>query len=137
MKADYEEEYQVYTDQRIFKVTKKVLIAHVDARNIYGLPCHKLYHKRRLNLIWTLFTENVLITADRGEIGYFVEVKVNNTNETIEKTKDFLFVQNLKKIVVSSFTHQKKNFRPRGYKRAEKRVCAWSNRNDQLCFWET
>ena len=35
--------------------------------------------------------EDILVTSDDSEVGYFVEIDLKNPNETREKTKNFPF----------------------------------------------
>ena len=75
---------------------KKVL--YFDANNLYGdsmsqpLPYDEIKYDNNIEL------EDILIIPDDSDIGYFIEVDLKYPNNIKEKTKNFHFVQRIKKL---------------------------------------
>ena len=76
---------------------KKIL--YIDANNLYGhsmsqpLPYDEIKFDKNVKL------EDILNTPDDSDIGYFIEVDLNYSDNMKEKTKQFPFAPGIKKLI--------------------------------------
>ena len=72
--------------------------------------------------------EDVLNTPDDSDIGYFIEVDLKYPDNIKEKTKNFPFAPENKKINPDTLNNYMKEIKPDNYTSTKKLICDWSNK---------
>ena len=109
---------------------KKILFA--DAYYFYGhsrsqsLPYDEIKFDRNVKV------EEILNTPDDKEIGYFLEIDLTYPGNKKEKTKNFPFVPENKKIKPDKFSDYMKTIKPDAYTQAKKQICDWTDKKSFL-----
>ena len=112
---------------------KKIL--YVDSNNLYGhsmsqpLPFDEIKFDNNVTL------EDILLTPDDSDIGYFIEVDLIYPNNIKEKTKNFPFAPVNKKINPDDFNDYIKEIRPETYVQSSKLICDWSDKKNYLVHY--
>ena len=112
---------------------KKIL--YIDANNLYGhsmsqpLPFDEIKFDKNVTL------EDILNTPDDSDIGYFVEVDLTYPNNIKEKTKNFPFCPENKKINPDDFNDYMKEIKPDTYIQNKKLICDWSDKKNYLVHY--
>ena len=83
------------------------------------------------------FDENVklpkiLNTLDDNDIGYFVEVDLKYPDNIKEKSKNFPFAPESKKVNPDNYSDYLKTVKPDAYTQTKKLICDWSDRENCL-----
>ena len=110
-------------------------ILYVDANNLYGhstsqpLPFDELKFDNIVKL------EDILITPDDSNIGYFIEVNLTYPNNIKEKAKNFPFAPVNKKINPDKFSDYMKEIKPDTYIQTKKLICDWSDKKNYLVHY--
>ena len=109
---------------------KKIL--YVDANNLYGhsmsepLPYDEIKFDNDVNL------EDIINTPDDSDIGYFVEVDLKYPDNIKEKTKNFPFAPENKKINPDNFNDYMKEIKSNNYIQTKKLICDRSDKKNYL-----
>ena len=74
--------------------------------------------------------EDILITPDDSDIGYFIEVNLTYPDNIKEKTKYFPFAPVNKKINPAIFNDYMKGIKPDTYTQTKKLICDWSDKKN-------
>ena len=110
-------------------------ILYIDANNLYGwamsesLPYDEIKFDQNVNL------EDILNTPDDSDIGYFIEVDLTYPDNIKEKTKNFPFAPENKKINPDTFNDYMKEIKPDNYTSTEKLICDWSDKKNYLVHY--
>ena len=105
---------------RYVKSDKNNKILYIMANNLYGramsesLPYDKIKLDNNVNL------ENILNSPDDSDIGYFVEVDIKYPDNIKQKTKNFPFAPENKKINPDTFNDYMKEIKPDNYTSTKK-----------------
>ena len=110
-------------------------ILYVDANNLYGhsmsepLPYDEIKFDNNVKL------EDLIKTPDDSDIGYFIEVDINYSDNITEKTKFFRFAPVNKKINPDIFSEYMKKIEPETYNQTKKLICDWSDKKNYLVHY--
>ena len=89
---------------------------------IQPLPYDEIKFDRNVKL------EDILNTPDDSDIGYFVEVDLKYPDNIKERTKNFPFAPENKKINPDDFSDYMKKIKPDNYTQSKKLICDWSDK---------
>ena len=105
---------------------KKLLYA--DATNLYVHSRSPMlpYDENKFQKVICL--EERLNTADDNEIGYFLEVDLKYLDNIKEKTKNFPFCPENKKINPDEYNDYMKKIKPKNYTKSKKLICDWTDK---------
>ena len=79
--------------------------------------------------------EEILITPDDNDIGYFIEVDLTYPDNIKEKTKNFPFAPVNKKIDTDNFSDYMKTIKPDTYTQTSKLICDWTDKKNYLVHY--
>ena len=117
---------------RYIKSDDNKRILYIDANNLYGhsmsqpLPYDEIKFDKNVKL------EDILKTPDDGDIGYFIEVDLKYPDNIKEKTKNFPFCPENKKVNSNDFSDYMKTIKPDTYTQTKKLICDWSDKKNYL-----
>ena len=117
---------------RYIKSNENKKILYIDANNLYGhsmsqpLPYDEIKLDKNINL------EDIINTPDDSDIGYFVEVDLKYPDNIKQKTKNFPFAPENKKINPDTFNDYMKEIKPDNYTSTKKLICDWSDKKNFL-----
>ena len=120
---------------RYIKSDKNKKILYIDANNLYGwamsesLPYDKIKLDNNVNL------EDILNTPDDSDIGFFVEVDLKYPDNIKQKTKNFPFAPENKKINPDNFNGYMNEIKPDTYIQSSKLICDWSDKKNYLVHY--
>ena len=112
---------------------KKIL--YIDANNLYGhsmsqnLPYDEIKFDNDVKL------EDILNTSDDSDIGYFIELDLTYPNKIKQKTKNFPFAPENKKINPDFFNDYMKEIKPDNYTSTKKLIFDWSDKKNYLIHY--
>ena len=120
---------------RYVKSDKNKKILYIDANNLYGWAMSEslLYDKIKLDNNVNL--EDILNTPDDSDIRYFVEVDIKYPDNIKQKTKNFPFATENKKINPDIFNDYMKKIKPDIYTSVKKLICDWSDKKTYLVHY--
>ena len=120
---------------RYVKSDKNKKILYIDANNLYGWAMSESlpYDKIKLNINVNL--EDILNTPDDSDIGYFVEVDLKYPDNIKQKTKNFPFAPENKKINPDTFNEYMKEIKSDNYTPTKKLICDWPDKKNYLIHW--
>ena len=113
-------------------------ILYIDATNLYGhsmsqfLPFDEIELRHGHPDLYMNWLEEILNTPNENEIGYFLEVDLNYRNNIKEKTKNFSFCPENKKLNPDEYHDYFKKIKPKNYRKSKKLICDWSDRKKYL-----
>ena len=120
---------------RYVKSDENKKILYVDANNLYGhsmsqfLPYDEIKFEKDIRL------DIILNTPDDSEIGYFLEVNLKYSDDIKQKTTDFPFCPENKKINPNKYNEYMKSIKPGNYTKSKKLICDWSNKKKYLIHY--
>ena len=83
----------------------------------------------------TVKLEDILNTPDDSDIGYFIELDLKDTNKIKQKTKNFPFAPENKKINPDNFNDYMKEVKPDNYIQTKKLICDFSIKKSYLVHY--
>ena len=108
-------------------------IIYMDATNLYGHSMSRMLPYDEFEIrcghpdVYMKKLEEILNTPDDADIGYFIEVVLKYPDEIKEKTLNFPFAPENKKINPDDFNDYMKKIKPDTYTQTKKFICGWSN----------
>ena len=120
---------------RYVKSDKNGKILYFDANNLYGhsmsesSPYDEIKSDDNVNL------DDILNTLDDSDIGYLIEVDLKYPNNIKEKTKNFPFCPENKKISPDKFSDYMKEVRPDAYVQSSKLICDQFDKQNYLTHY--
>ena len=112
---------------------KKIL--YIDANNLYGHSMSEPLPYDEIKLDKDIKLEDILNTPDDSDIGYFVEVDLEYSDNMKEKTRNFPFAPVNKKINPDKFSDYMKEIKPDTYTQNKKLICDWSDKKNFLVHY--
>ena len=112
---------------------KKIL--YVDANKMYGWVMREYLISDKIKFDKIVKLEDILNTPDDCDIGYFIEVDLNYSDNTKEKTKIFPFAPENKKYNPDDFSYYMKEIIPDTYTQNKKMICDWSDKKNYLTHY--
>ena len=100
---------------RYIKSDKNKEILYIDANNLYGHSMSQYLPYDEIKFNNTVKLEDILNTLDDSDIGYFIEVDLTYPDNIKEKTKNFPFCPEDKKINPDNFNDYMKEIKPDTY----------------------
>ena len=76
--------------------------------------------------------EDIFITSDDSDIGYFVEVDLRYTDEIKEKIKHFPLLQKINYVMKINLCDYMKKIKPDTFTQNKKLICDWTNKMKYL-----
>ena len=116
-------------------------ITYLDATNLYGysmsqfLPCDEIEMWRGHPDLYMNWLEEILNTPDDSEIGYFLEVDLKYPDNIKEKTENFPFCPENKKIDPDKYNDYMKMIKPKNYTKSKKLICDWTDKKKYLIHY--
>ena len=112
---------------RYVKSDRNKKILYIDANNLYGWAMSESLPYDEIKLDTNVELEDILNTPDDSDIGYFIEVCLTYPDSIKEKTKNFPFAPENKKINPDIFNDYMKEINPDNYTQTKKLICDWSD----------
>ena len=112
---------------------KKIL--YIEANNLYGHSMSQYLPYDEIKFDNTVKLEDILNTLDEGDIGYFIELDLTYPNKIKQKTKNFPFAPENKKINPDNFNDYMKEIKPDNYTSTKKLICDWSDKKNYLIHY--
>ena len=116
-------------------------VLYMDATNLYGhsmsqmLPYDKIEMWHGHPDLYMNWLEEILNTPDDNEIGYFLEVDLKYSDDIKEKTKNFPFCPENKKIDPDKYNDYMKKIKPKNYTKSKKLICDWTDKMKYLIHY--
>ena len=79
--------------------------------------------------------EEILITPDDSDIGFFFEVDLRYPDNIKEKTTNFPFCPENKVILKDKYNDYTKKIKPKNYTKAKKLICDWTDNKNYLIHY--
>ena len=117
---------------RYIKSDKNKKILFIDANNLYGWAMSESLPYDEIKLDNNVNLEDIINTRDYSDIGYFVEVDIKYPDNIKQKTKNFPFAPEIKKINPDTFNDYMKEIKPDNYTSIKKLICDWSDKKNYL-----
>ena len=112
---------------------KKIL--YIDANNLYGHSMSQPLPYDEIKFDNTVKLEDILNTPDDSDIGYFIEVDLKYPDNIKQKTMNFPFCPENKKINPDNFSDYMKEIKPDTYTQTKKLICDWSDKKNYLVHY--
>ena len=120
---------------RYVKSDQNKMILYIDANNLYGWAMSESLLHDKVKLDNNVNLEDILNTSDDSDIGYFVEVDIKSPDNIKQKTKNFPFAPENKKINPNTFNDYTKEIKPDIYTQTKKLICDWSDKKNYLVHY--
>ena len=117
---------------RYVKSDKNKKIMYKDANNLYGWVMNEYLPYDEIKFDKNVTSEDKLNTPDNSDFGYFLEVDFTYADNIKEKTKQFPFAPENKKINPDDFSDYMKEITPDTYTQNKKNLCDWSDKKNYL-----
>ena len=118
---------------------KKILYA--DATNLYGHSMSQFLPYDEIEMwhghpdkYWN-WLDKILNTPDDSDIGYFLEVDLKYPDDIKEKTKNFPFCPENKKIDPDKYNDYMKKIKPKNYTKSKKLICDRTDKKKYLIHY--
>ena len=112
---------------------KKIIYA--DAINLYGHSMSEPLLYDEIKLDKNVKIEYILNTPDDSDTGYFIEVDLRYPDNTKEKTRNFPFAPENKKINPDSFADYMKEIKSHTFTQTKKLISDWSDKKNDLVHY--
>ena len=126
---------------RYVKSDENKKILYMDATNLYGHSMSQFLPYDEIEMwhgdpdkYWNWLDE-ILNTPDDNEIGYFLEVDLKYPDNIEEKTKNFPFCPENKKIDPDKYNDYMKKIKPKNYTKSKKLICDWTDKKKYLIHY--
>ena len=126
---------------RYVKSDENDKIIYVDATNLYGHSMSQFLPHDEIEMwhghpdkYWKWLDE-ILITPDGSEIGYFVEVDLKYRDNIKQKTKYFPFCPENEKINPNKYSEYMNSIKPENYTKSKKLICDWTDKKKYLIHY--
>ena len=120
---------------RYIKSDKNKKILYIDANNLYGWAMSESLPYDEIKFDNNIKLEDILNTRDDSDIGYFVEINLKYPDSIKQKTKNFPFAPENKKINPDTFNDYMKEIKPDNYTSTKKLICDWSDKKNYLVHY--
>ena len=119
----------------------KIKRLYIDATNLYGHSMSQLLPYDEIEIwhgdpdkYWKWLDE-ILNTPDDADIGYFIEVDLKYPDKIKEKTKNFPFCPENKKINPDKYNDCMKKIKSKSYTKSKKLICDWTDKKKYLIHY--
>ena len=113
-------------------------VIYADATNLYGHSMSQLLPYDKIEMWhghpdkYLNWLDEILNTPDDNEIGYFLAVDLKYPDNIKEKTKNFPFCPENKKIDPDNYNDYMKKIKPKNYTKSKKLICDWTDKKKYL-----
>ena len=128
-------------DDRYVKSDENNTVLYMDATNLYGHSISQMLPYDEIEMwhghpdkYWN-WLEEILNTPDDSDIGYFLEVDLKYPDNIKEKTKNFPFCPENKKIDPDKYNDYMKKIKPKNYTKSKKLICDWTDKKKYLIHY--
>ena len=118
---------------------KKILF--IDANILEGISMSQTLPYDEIELwhdhpdLYMKKMEEMLITSDDSDVGYFVELDLRYPDNIKEKTKNFFFCSEKRKINPDKYNDYMNNTKPQNYTKAKKLKYHWTDKKIYLILY--
>ena len=126
---------------RYVKSDENKKILYIDATNLYGDSMSEVLTYDEIEMwhgdpdkYWN-WLDVILNTPDDTEIGYFLEVDLKYPDDIKEKTKNFPFCPENKKINPDKYNDYMKKIKAESYTKSKKLICDWPDKKQYLIHY--
>ena len=118
---------------RYIKSDENKEILYMDATNLYGHSMSQMLPYDEIEMwhghpdLYMNWLEKKLNTSDDSDIGYFLEVDLKYLDNIKEKTKNFSFCPENKKINPNKYNDYMNKIKPKKYTKSKKLICDWTD----------
>ena len=120
---------------RYIKSDENKKILYIDANNLYGHSMSQYLPYDEIKFDSNIKLEDILNTPDDSDIGFIVEVDLKYPDNIKQKTKNFPFAPENKKINPDNFNDYMKEIKPDVYIQTKKLICDFSNKKNYLIHY--
>ena len=120
---------------RYMKSDENGKVMYFDANNLYGHSMSEPLPYDEINFDNDVKLEDILNTPDDSDIGYLIEVDLKYPDNIKEKTKNFPFCPENKKINPDKFGDYMKKIKPNTYTQTKKLICDFSDKKNYLVHY--
>ena len=120
---------------RYIKSDENGKVLYFDANNLYGHSMSESLPYDEIKFDNDVKLDDILSTPDDSDIGYLIEVDLKYPNNIKEKTKNFPFCPEDKKISPDKFSDYMKEVRPDAYVQSSKLICDQSDKKNYLVHY--
>ena len=121
---------------RYVKSDKDKNIFYVDSNNLYGFSISQPFPYENFKFeTENVCLEEILITPDDNDIGYFLEVDLEYPYNIRQKTKHFPFAPENKTVSKNDFGPYMKSIMPKNYVSRKKLICDWTDKRNYLIHY--
>ena len=99
------------------------------------IQCLNHYHSMKNKFDNIVKIEDIINTPGDSDIGFFIEVDLTYPNNIKEKTKNFPFTPENKKINPDNFSDYMKEIKPDTYIQTKKLICDFSDKKNYLVHY--
>ena len=120
---------------RYIKSDENGKVIYFDANNLYGHSMSESLPYDEIKFDNDVKLEDILNHHDDSDIGYLIEVDLKYPDNIKEKTKNFPFCPENKKINPDKFCDYMKEIKPNSYTQTSKLICDWSDEKNYLVHY--
>ena len=120
---------------RYVRSDKNKKILYIDANNLYGWAMSESLPFDEIKFEKDICLNDILNAPDDSDIGYFIEVDLKYPDNIKQKTKNFPFAPENKKINPDSFNDYMKKIKPDNYTATKKLICDRSDKKNYLIHY--
>ena len=126
---------------RYVKSDENNTVLYMDASNLCGHSMSQMLPYDEIEMwhghpdkYWN-WLEEIINTPDDSDIGYFLEVDLKYPDNIKEKTKNFPFFSENKKIDPDKYNDYMKKIKPKRYTKSKKLICDWTDKKKYLIHY--
>ena len=120
---------------RYVKLDENKKILYVDSTNLYGQLMSQMLPYDEVTLEKDICLEELLNTPDDNEFGSFLKVDLKYSDNIKEKTKNFPFCPEKKKVNPDKYNDYMKKIKPKSYSKSKKLICDWTDKKKYLILY--
>ena len=120
---------------RYVKSDENRKILYIDANKLYGWAMSEYLPYDEIKFDKNVKLEDILNSPDNSDTGYFIGVDWKYPDNLKEKTKNFPFTPENKKINLDGFRDYMKEFIPDTYTQNKKLICGWSDKKNYVIHY--
>ena len=126
---------------RYLKVDENKKILYMDATNLYGHSMSQFLPYDEIGMwhghpdLYMNWLEEILNTPDDSDIGYFLKVDLKYPDNIKEKTKNFPFCPENKKIDPDKYNDYMNKIKPKNHTKPKKLICDWTDKKKYLIHY--
>ena len=126
---------------RYVKSDENKKILYMDASNFYGHSMSQMLPYDEIEMWhgdpdkYRNWLDGISNTPDDADVGYFVEVDLKYPYDIKEKTKNFPFCPENRKIIPDKYNDYMNKIIPKNYTKSKKLICDWTDKKKYLIHY--